>query len=120
MASQKAHLRSASSSSSPDVSNGEGRIKLTKSAEGVIFTVHVQPRASRNEVCGVQGDELKLRLTAPPVDDAANKLCIEFIAKLLGIAKSRVAIISGAKSRHKTIQVSGLDGPELLALLGKG
>lgn len=92
-------------------------IKITESPEGVLFTVHVQPRASRNEVCGVQGDELKLRLTAPPVEDAANRLCVEYIAKLLGIAKSRVSISSGAKSRHKTIKVTGITSAEILALL---
>jgi uncharacterized protein (TIGR00251 family) len=85
---------------------------------GVQFVVHVQPRASRNEICGIQGNELKLRLTAPPVDDAANKLCIEFLAGELNVAKSRVAILSGAKSRHKTIKVSGINGEALLSLLG--
>ena len=93
------------------------RIKITESPEGVLFTVHVQPRASRNEVCGVQGDELKLRLTAPPVEDAANRLCIEYIAKLLGIAKSRVSITSGAKSRHKTVKITGITSAEILALV---
>jgi uncharacterized protein len=89
---------------------GADRLKLTESPAGIQFNVHVQPRASRNEVCGIQGDELKLRLTSPPVDDAANKSCIEFLAKLLGVAKSRVSITSGAKSRHKTIRVTGVDG----------
>jgi uncharacterized protein len=91
--------------------------KLTETGTGVQFTVHVQPRASRNEICGIQGNELKLRLTAPPVDDAANKLCIEFLAGELKVAKSRVAILSGAKSRHKTIKVSGINGETLLSLL---
>lgn len=93
------------------------RIKITEFPEGVLFTVHVQPRSSRNEVCGVQGNELKLRLTAPPVEDAANKLCIEFIARLLGIAKSRVSISSGARSRHKTIKVTGIASENILSLL---
>jgi uncharacterized protein (TIGR00251 family) len=97
--------------------NGGNRIKITESPEGVLFTVHVQPRASRNEVCGVQGDEIKLRLTAPPVEDAANRLCIDFLAGELKVAKSRVAITSGAKSRHKTIKVTGINGDTLLALL---
>lgn len=92
-------------------------LKITESGAGVIFTVHVQPRASRTELCGVQGEELKLRLTSPPVDDAANKLCQEFLAKLLGVAKSRVAIIAGAKSRHKTIEVTGIGRDAVLALL---
>lgn len=92
-------------------------LKITESGAGVIFTVHVQPRASRTELCGVQGEELKLRLTSSPVDDAANKLCQEFLAKLLGVAKSRVTIIAGAKSRHKTIEVTGIGRDAVLALL---
>jgi uncharacterized protein (TIGR00251 family) len=97
----------------------DNRLKLTESPEGVIFKVHVQPRASRNEICGIHGEELKMRLTAPPVEEAANKLCIEFIAKQLQVAKSRVTITSGLKSRHKTIKVTGVDSNLVLAILGK-
>ena len=101
-------------------SEGEsGRLRLTESPEGVIFKIHVQPRASRNEICGIHGDELKLRLTAPPVDDAANRLCLEFLANFLQVARSRVTITSGAKSRHKTIRVTGINGDTLRSLLGK-
>jgi uncharacterized protein len=92
--------------------------KWTETDAGVQFVAHVQPRASRNEICGIQGNELKLRLTASPVDDAANRLCIEFLASELKVAKSRVAILSGAKSRHKTIKISGINGATLLSLLG--
>ena len=92
-------------------------LKITETADGAVFTVHVQPRASRNEACGIQGEELKLRLTAPPVDDAANRLCVEFLAKLLGVAKSRVTIIAGAKSRHKTVRVSEIGSEAVRDLL---
>jgi uncharacterized protein len=91
--------------------------RLTETGSGVQFNVHVQPRASRNEICGIRDNELRLRLTAPPVDDAANKLCIEFFAGELKVAKSRVAIMSGAKSRHKTIKVTGIDGDAVRSLL---
>lgn len=94
-----------------------GSLKVTETTDGVIFTVHVQPRASRNEICGVQGDELRLRLTAPPVDDAANKLCMELLAKALGVAKSRVTLAAGAKSRHKTIRVEGVSRKTVLSLV---
>ncbi len=93
-------------------------LKITETGKGVTFAVHVQPRASRNEICGIQGDELKLRLTSPPVDDAANKLCIEFLAKLLGVAKSDVAIIAGARSRHKTVRIDGIASSKVLSLTG--
>lgn len=96
--------------------SGKTTLKITETGEGVTFGVHVQPRASRNELCGVQGEELKLRITSPPVEDAANKLCIEVLAKLLGVAKSNVAIISGARSRHKTIRINGVTSAKVLAL----
>jgi uncharacterized protein (TIGR00251 family) len=97
--------------------DGKGSLKVTETADGIVFTVHVQPRASRNEICGVQGDELKLRLTAPPVEDAANKLCVELIAKAVGVAKSRVVLVVGAKSRHKTIRIEGVSKEAVLSLV---
>ena len=90
---------------------------LTADADGCIVSIHLQPRASRTEICGVHGYELKVRVTSPPVDDAANKLCIELFAKLSRVAKSRVAIISGSRSRHKTIHVSGIKKEQLQAIL---
>jgi len=93
-------------------------LRVTRTADGVIFTVHVQPRASRCEICPPKEGELRLRLTSPPVDDAANKQCVELIAKALGVAKSRVSIKTGAKSRHKTVEVDGVD-PAALATLYK-
>ena len=91
-------------------------LKVTKTADGVLFNVHVQPRASRCEICPPKEGELRLRLTSPPVEDAANKQCVELIAKALGVAKSRVSIAAGAKSRHKTVSVSGVEPAELLSL----
>lgn len=64
-------------------------------ADGTIVTLHVQPRASKNEIIGQQGEALKVRLTSPPVEGAANKLCCEFLAKLCGVPKRDVSIYSG-------------------------
>lgn len=91
-------------------------VRVTQSPEGLLFTVHVQPRASRSEICGPKDGELRIRLTSPPVDDAANKQCVELIAKSLGLAKSKVSIKSGAKSRHKVVRVEGVDQDDLLRL----
>jgi uncharacterized protein len=91
-------------------------LRVTQTPEGVIFNIHVQPRASRCEICPPKDGELRLRLTSPPVEDAANKQCVELIAKALGIAKSRVSIRAGAKSRHKTVKVEGVESAELVAL----
>lgn len=76
----------------------------------LVLSVYVQPRASKNKICGIQGDELKISLTSPPVDGAANKLCREFVAGLFDVAKSSVDIISGETSRHKRLRISG-NGP---------
>jgi hypothetical protein len=94
----------------------DGALRVTQTPEGIIFNIHVQPRASRCEICPPKDGELRLRLTSPPVEDAANKQCVELIAKALGIAKSRVSIRSGAKSRHKTVKVEGVQGATLTAL----
>lgn len=82
-------------------------------SDGLLLRVVVQPRASRSEFCGIQGDELKLRLTAPPVDGAANACCQEFLAKLFRVAKSAVRIEAGESSRHKRIKVLGATAAQL-------
>jgi uncharacterized protein (TIGR00251 family) len=81
------------------------------------LSVHVQPRASRNEVAGLVGETLKLRLTAPPVEGEANEACLNFLAKLLDLAPSRLAIIQGARSRTKLIRITGLTQDEVHARL---
>jgi uncharacterized protein (TIGR00251 family) len=83
------------------------------------LSVHVQPRASRNEVAGLEGDTLKIRLTAPPVDGEANDACRVFLAKLLDLSPSRLAIIQGARSRNKVIRITGLTQDEVHARLAK-
>jgi len=80
----------------------------TENAAGVIVRIHLQPRASKTEICGLQGDELKVRVTSPPVDDAANRLCTDFFARSFKLPKSAVSIISGHKSRHKRVHLSGV------------
>ncbi|MHC1699070.1 MAG: DUF167 domain-containing protein [Geobacteraceae bacterium] len=97
--------------------SGDEVFRITESGDSVTFSLHVQPKASRNEICGLSGNELKVRLTSPPVEGAANKLCQEFFAKLLHVAKSNVLITAGEKSRHKTLTVRGATKEEVLALL---
>lgn len=85
---------------------------------GIRLSVRLQPRASRNEVCGLFGEgaevRLKLRLTAPPVDNAANGACQAFLAELFGVAKGAVRLVSGDKSRDKHFEIAG-DSQRLLA-----
>ena len=69
------------------------------------FAVYVQPRSSRASIVGIHQDALKIKLTAPPVGGAANKQCLQLLAKALGIPKSSLTIDSGQTSRHKQIRI---------------
>ncbi len=89
-----------------------------ETAGGVTFRVHVQPRAARNRVQGMHDDALKISLTAPPVDGAANRLCRDFMAQLLDLPRALVEVVGGHKSRRKTIHVENLSGLELKTRLG--
>jgi uncharacterized protein (TIGR00251 family) len=93
------------------------QLRLQEDDESVTFSVHVQPRASRNELCGIMGEAIKVRLTSPPVEGAANRLCIEFFAALLHLAKSKVTIVSGEKSRLKTLRIRGATAQDIRTLL---
>lgn len=78
--------------------------------DGVRLTIRVQPRASRTEVAGLYGkDALRIRLAAPPVDGAANRELVEFLAKTLGVPKSAVSIEAGETGRLKTVSVTGVE-----------
>ena len=72
---------------------------------GVIFKVFIQPRSRKNEIKGLHADALKIKITAPPVDGAANVMCINYLAKCLKISKSSIEIVSGHKSRNKQVRV---------------
>lgn len=74
---------------------------------GIRLAVRLQPRASRNQVMGVMGERLKLQLTAPPVEGAANAACQAFLAELFGVSKGSVTLIGGEKSRDKLWEISG-------------
>jgi uncharacterized protein (TIGR00251 family) len=93
-------------------------IPFREGPDGVSFAVRVQPRARRNAVVGELGDALKIALTAPPVDGRANEACVEFLADLLDLPRSSVAIASGQSSRNKVIRVTGLAAAELKKRLG--
>ncbi len=88
--------------------------------EAVRFSVRLLPRASKNEIAGLQGTSLKIRLTAPPVDGLANKALIEFLSDALGISRRNVCIVSGETARTKVVEVSevGLEVVQRLATEG--
>ncbi|MDH3882289.1 MAG: DUF167 domain-containing protein, partial [Desulfobacteraceae bacterium] len=76
---------------------------IQKNSNGIILKVFVQPRSSKNMIAGQHGDALKIKVTAPPVDDAANKMCVQYLAKWFKVPKSSIEIISGHTSRTKRL-----------------
>ena len=81
--------------------------------------VRVIPRARRNEIAGRREEALVVRLTAPPVEGAANRLLRRYLAEQLGVRPSAVAIIAGERSRDKTARVEGLTQEELAQRLAR-
>jgi hypothetical protein len=88
-------------------------LSLQESADGIVFKIFVQPRASKNDIAGLHDDALKIRLTAPPVDNKANKMCVQFLAKQLGVSKSTLAVVSGQTSRSKSVLFRYENDPHL-------
>jgi uncharacterized protein (TIGR00251 family) len=82
---------------------------------GITFDVQVVPRASRDRLGPVHGDRLKVQLTAPPVDGAANDALVALVAKSLGRARGDVAIVRGHTGRKKTLRVAGSTRDALLS-----
>ena len=78
----------------------------------MILRLWVQPRARKNRLAGQVQEEWKLHLTAPPVEGKANQACIDFFAKGLDIARSRIRLLSGEKSRHKVLDLDGVSEEE--------
>jgi uncharacterized protein (TIGR00251 family) len=81
-------------------------LAIRKDQKGLRFKVRVQPRSAKNEIVGLYGDALKIRITAPPVGGAANTMCVDFLAKSLKVPKSHVEIVSGQSGRNKSVRVS--------------
>lgn len=90
---------------------------VSEDAAGLTIAVQVVPRASRNEVAGVQGDLLKVRITAPPVEGAANEALLAFLAKALGLRRRDLELVSGEHARRKLVRIRGLDAATVQARL---
>lgn len=96
------------SNSEMEIQEREGR---------VVFAVRVAPRSSRDAVEGEYNGALKVRLTAPPVDDRANDALRRLLAARLNVPLSAVRIVSGEKSRTKRVEIAGVTRAQVLALL---
>jgi len=90
---------------------------LRETSGGTLLLVKLQPRASRNEIGEPLGDELKIKVTAPPVDAAANQALVELLAKTLGCSRGKVELVRGQTSRHKTLLLHGFKPEEVLGRL---
>lgn len=93
-------------------------LRLQETPRGVRFTVRVQPRASRNEVAGLQEGTLRLRLAAPPVEGEANAACCAFLADRLGLPRAAVRLVRGHRARTKQVEVLGLSAAQVRERLG--
>lgn len=80
--------------------------------------VYIQPRASKTELAGMYDGLIKIRIAAPPVENAANRALIKFVAQQLRIAKSCVRVVSGATNRRKILEVDGVTADLIAAMLG--
>lgn len=88
--------------------------------EAVRFSVRLQPRASRNEIAGLRGSSLGIRVTAPPVDGLANEALIDFLSDSLGVSRRNVCIVTGQSSRTKVVEVSEVDLKAVQRLAAEG
>src|SRR6266705_3453450 len=92
-------------------------VEIQERDDAAIFSVRVQPRASKDEIAGEMGGALKVRLQAPAVEDRANEALVEFLAQLLKTQKSAARILSGDRSRTKRIEIRGVTRQQIEALV---
>jgi len=83
----------------------------------VTIAVRIQPRASKNGIMRMEDGSLKIRLTAPPVDGAANEALIAYLSEALAISKSSIEIVSGHTAREKRIRIGGVNKEDIDRLL---
>jgi len=84
----------------------------------VTIAVKVVPRASKNEIAGREGDAVKIRLTAPPVEGKANAALVKFLADALGVSRAQIEVVAGQGSRRKLVRVRGVTEQRIKALVG--
>ena len=92
---------------------------IRQQRETVVLSVKVQPRASRNQIGPVEGQELKVKVTAPPVDAAANEALVRLLADQLGCSRGAVRMLRGQTSRHKVLTISGMSAEVVAAHLAQ-
>ena len=94
-------------------------IAATDTDGGVELVVKVVPRASKTALAGEADGVLRIRISAPPVDGAANVELVRFLSKIFGVAKTSVKLVSGAQSRQKRVLIAGVKAAEVNEKLAK-
>jgi uncharacterized protein len=90
---------------------------LTDTPQGAVLTLRIIPRAAKNAIQGPHGDALKIRLSAPPVDGAANAALIDFLSDALSLPRARIQLLSGQTSRTKRVRLEGMTADEVRGIL---
>ncbi len=90
---------------------------MKETESGVIIHIRVVPRSAKCEIAGIQDEALKLKITAPPVEGQANAECIRFLSDVLKVRKNQVTIISGHKSKKKTVAIEGIGKKDIEAII---
>jgi uncharacterized protein (TIGR00251 family) len=86
----------------------KSRPKNEHGGNAAVLSLRIQPRASKNEVILLESGGLKIRLTAPPVDNAANEALVRFLSEMLAVSRSQIEIVSGHTSRDKIVRIYGV------------
>jgi len=98
--------------------SGKAARETGRDGQAATVEVHVLPRASREGVAGFLGDAVRVRLTAPPLENRANEALVRFLAAALGLSRADVEIVAGRRGRRKVVRVAGISRGELLRRLG--
>ncbi len=90
---------------------------LRSQPDGVLLSVKLQPRASANEIGEAMGNELRIKVMAPPVDSAANEALVRLLAEVLNCGRNQVELVRGQTSRHKTVRLRGMTAEDVFEKL---
>jgi uncharacterized protein len=118
--SQRSTRKPGPAATRPAAPQSDPNPSLRSAPGGITLRVRVQPRASSTCVVGFENEALKLRVTAPPVDSAANAAVVDLIAEALGVRRSQVRILQGANARTKLLSITGIDPADARIRLGGG
>ena len=91
--------------------------RRAEAQEAVTLGIRIQPRASKNGMARMADGTLKIRLTAPPVDGAANEALVLFLADAFGVPRSQVEILSGLTAPRKVVRISGVSEGDALKVV---